>query len=352
MLLAQPTFFRKDKNMDKIERKKGSINFWLYMILGVILLFLACFLSISFGAASITLKTAWEAIFNFNSQSTEHQTIMTLRLPRTVADMIVGASLAVCGAIMQGTTKNPLADSGLMGISSGATFSMAVVLALFPQFSYFQMLLISFLGASLTTGLTYFVASSGKRGMTPQRLVLSGISISMLFGALSSYLSIKYKLGHALMYFTAGGTAGAKWNELLIIAPFFLVGLMASIMLSPSVTMLSLGEEVAVGLGLNINKVRVLSTLIVLVLTGLSVVVIGPVSFVGLIIPHMMRYFVGVDYRYIIPSSLLYGAVLTVFADLFGRVINRPFETPIGIIFSLIGVPFFLYLVKKERREF
>ena len=338
--------------MEATKGNKGSVNFMMYMLVGICLLILVCFLSVSYGAADISMKTAWQAIFSFDGRSTEHQTILTLRLPRTVADIIVGASLAVCGAIMQGTTKNPLADSGLMGISSGATFSMAVVLALFPYFSYFQMLLISFVGASLTTGLTYFVASSGKRGMTPQRLVLAGISISMLFGALSSYLSIKYKLGHALMYFTAGGTAGAKWSELLIIFPFCLVGLLLSVMLSPSVTLLSLGEEVAVGLGLNTQRVKLISTIIVLILTGLSVVVIGPVSFVGLIVPHIVRFFVGVDYRYIIPGSILYGAVLTVTADLIGRVINRPFETPIGIIFSLIGVPFFLYLVRKERREF
>lgn len=337
--------------MEQSGLKKGSVNFIFYMFLGLILLIIGCFLSISFGAAEISVKTAWQALYAFDGSLSEHQTIMSLRIPRTIADMIVGASLAVCGAIMQGTTRNPLADSGLMGISSGATFSMAVVLALFPSFSYFQMLLISFLGASLTTGLTYFVASTGRRGMTPQRLVLSGISISMLFGAMSSYLSIKYHLGHALMYFTAGGTAGAKWNELAMITPFFVAGLLAAIMLSPSVTMLSLGEDVSLGLGLNIKRVKAISTVIVLVLTGLSVVVIGPVSFVGLIIPHMMRYFVGVDYRFIIPISALYGALFTVLADVVGRVINRPFETPIGIIFSLIGVPFFLYLVKKERRE-
>lgn len=225
-------------------------------------------------------------------------------------------------------------------------------LALMPQFNYIEMLVISCIGASLTTGLTYFVASTGKKGMTPQRLVLAGISISMLFGAMSSYLSIKYKLGHALMYFTAGGTAGAKWGELAVIFPLFVLGVLASIMLSPSVTMLSLGEEVALGLGLNIKRVKIFSTLIVLVLTGLSVVVIGPVSFVGLIVPHMIRFFVGVDYRFVIPASMLYGALLTVVADIIGRVINRPFETPIGIIFSLIGVPFFLYLVKKGEREF
>ncbi|MEG0256235.1 MAG: iron ABC transporter permease [Vagococcus sp.] len=338
--------------MQEQKRKSGSVNFFLYMIIGIVFLLVACFFSISFGAAEISVKSAWEALFSFDSSLTEHQTVLSLRLPRTLADMIVGASLAVSGAIMQGTTKNPLADSGLMGISSGATFAMALTLALMPQFSYFQMLITACIGASLTTGLTYFVASTGKKGMTPQRLVLAGISISMLFGALSSYLSIKYHLGHTLMYFTAGGTAGAKWSELSIIFPFFIVGILSAIILSPSVTMLSLGEEVAAGLGLNIKKVKGFSTLIVLVLTGLSVVVIGPVSFVGLIVPHMIRYFVGVDYRYIIPASILYGALLTVVADVIGRVINRPFETPIGIIFSLIGVPFFLYLVKKKERDF
>ncbi|MDT2815173.1 FecCD family ABC transporter permease [Vagococcus carniphilus] len=338
--------------MEVKERKKGSANFFVYVVLGIVLLLIACFFSISYGAAAIPLKTAWQAIFSFDETLTEHQTILTLRLPRTIADMIVGASLAVSGAIMQGTTRNPLADSGLMGISSGATFAMALSLALMPQFNYIEMLVISCIGASLTTGLTYFVASTGKKGMTPQRLVLAGISISMLFGAMSSYLSIKYKLGHALMYFTAGGTAGAKWGELAVIFPLFVLGVLASIMLSPSVTMLSLGEEVALGLGLNIKRVKIFSTLIVLVLTGLSVVVIGPVSFVGLIVPHMIRFFVGVDYRFVIPASMLYGALLTVVADIIGRVINRPFETPIGIIFSLIGVPFFLYLVKKGEREF
>ncbi|MEG0732931.1 MAG: iron ABC transporter permease [Vagococcus sp.] len=338
--------------MQEQKRKSGSVNFFLYMIIGIIFLLVACFFSISFGAAEISVKSAWEALFSFDGSLTEHQTVLSLRLPRTLADMIVGASLAVSGAIMQGTTKNPLADSGLMGISSGATFAMALTLALMPQFSYFQMLITACIGASLTTGLTYFVASTGKKGMTPQRLVLAGISISMLFGALSSYLSIKYHLGHTLMYFTAGGTAGAKWSELSIIFPFFIVGILSAIILSPSVTMLSLGEEVAAGLGLNIKKVKGFSTLIVLVLTGLSVVVIGPVSFVGLIVPHMIRYFVGVDYRFIIPASILYGALLTVVADVIGRVINRPFETPIGIIFSLIGVPFFLYLVKKKERDF
>ncbi|WP_314063299.1 iron ABC transporter permease [uncultured Vagococcus sp.] len=333
-------------------QRKGSWNFTFYIALGLLLLVMVAMASIAFGAADMSLATAWGALFDFDPRVTEHQIIRTLRLPRTVADMIVGCSLAVCGAIMQGTTKNPLADSGLMGISSGATFAIALCLAFLPNRTYSMVMFYACIGAALTTGLTYFVASTGRRGMTPQRLVLAGMSISMLFGALSSYLSIKFRLGHALMYWSAGGTAGAKWSELTLIFPFFILAVLGSIALSPSITMLSLGDEVAVGLGLNTKAVKGVSTLIVLVLTGLSVVVVGPVGFVGLIVPHMMRYLVGVDYRYIIPASALYGALLTVVADIIGRLINRPFETPMGIIFSVIGVPFFLYLVKKQRREF
>jgi len=174
----------------------------------------------------------------------------------------------------------------------------------------------------------------------------------MLFGAFRQFLSIKYRLGHALAYWTAGGTAGAKWNELMVILPLFMIGMLASLWLSPSVTVLSLGEDVATGLGLKTRLVKGFSTLIVLLLTGLSVIIVGPVGFIGLITPHIVRYMVGVDYRYIIPASGLYGAILKVFADLIGRLINKPYETPIGIIFAVIGVPYFLYPARKQRREF
>lgn len=164
----------------------------------------------------------------------------------------------------------------------------------------------------------------------------------MLFGALSQYLAINYNLGRALAFWTAGSTAGVKWGELLIISPLFVGGVLLALALSPSVTLLSLGDDVASGLGIRSGLVKGLSTIIVLVLTGLAVVLVGPIGFVGLITPHIVRYMVGVDYRYIIPAVALYGALLTVPTDLAYRLINKPFETPIGIIFSIIGVPYFL----------
>ncbi len=137
-----------------------------------------------------------------------------------------------------------------------------------------------------------------------------------------------------------------------IIAPLFILGVICAIILSPSITILSFGEDVASGLGIHANRIKGFSTLIVLVLTGLSVIVVGPIGFVGLIVPHIMRHLIGTDYRYIIPASALYGGVFLVAADLLGRLINRPHETPLGIIFALVGVPYFLYLVRKQRREF
>lgn len=332
--------------------KKQNIKFLLYMVVGVCLLVLAFFCSISFGAADMDLKLAWGALFRFDPTIMEHQIIRTLRFPRTVADMMVGSSLAVAGAIMQGTTRNPLADSGLMGISLGASFAMAVCFAFFPGRTYGETMFYTCVGAALATFMTYFFASVGRRRMTPQRLVLAGLSISMLFGALTSYIAIKYDIAQDLTYWTAGGTASAKWGELFMTMPVFLISIVTAVMVSPSIIVLSLGEEIAAGLGLKTNTVKGIATVVVFLLTGLSVVIVGPIGFVGLLVPHIVRFSIGVDYRYIIPGCVLYGAIFLVAADLFGRLINKPFETPLGIIFAVIGVPYFLYIARKQRREF
>ena len=330
----------------------GKLKFSLFMLVGMVLLVLVTAASISFGAADMSLKLAWGAVFQFDPGITEHHIIRLFRLPRTIADIIVGCSLAVCGAVMQGTTRNPLADSGLLGISSGSIFAIALCMAFLPDRTYVETMLYSCMGAALATGITYYIASVGKRGMTPQRLVLAGMSISMLFGSFSTYIALKYNIGQNLAYWTAGGTANAKWIELAYVSPFFIIGVIWAISLSPSITILNFGEELASGLGLRVNVVKGSSTVVVLVLTGLSVVIVGPVGFVGLIIPHIVRFIIGVDYRFVIPASALYGAVFTVGADLLGRMISRPHETPLGIIFAIVGVPYFLYLVRKQRREF
>lgn len=338
--------------METDNSSKGRLKFSLFMLTGSIMLILATAASISFGAADMSLEVAWGALFHFDSGIPEHHIIRIFRLPRTAADIIVGCSLAVCGAVMQGTTRNPLADSGLLGISSGSTFAIALCMAFLPGRSYVETMIYSCMGAAITTAITYYMASVGKRGMTPQRLVLAGMSISMLFGSFSTYIALKYDIGQSLAYWTAGGTANVEWMQLVYVTPVFVIGLIWAITLAPSITILNFGEELAAGLGLRVKRIKGAATIIVLVLTGLSVIVVGPIGFVGLIIPHIVRYIIGVDYCYIIPASALYGAVFMVSADLLGRILGRPHEMPLGIIFALIGVPYFLYLVRKQRREF
>jgi len=335
----------------KADRQRSGRHFPRYMLLGAGILLLSAAASISLGAARIDIATAWAAIFQYHLDISEHQVIRHLRLPRTIANMIVGASLAVCGAVMQGSTRNPLSDSGLMGLSSGAAFGIAIYFAVFPGTSYLYQMLFSCIGAALATSLTYTVASVGIRGMTPQRLVLAGMSISMLFGALNSAVVIKYRIGKSMIHWSSGSTASVGWFELALIAPFFLIGIVVALALSRSITMLSMGEEVASGLGLHAKRTRLLAILVVLLLTGLAVVIVGPIGFVGLIIPHTVRFVIGVDYRYIIPMSALYGSTFLVIADLSGRLYNRPSETPLGIIFAIIGVPFFLFIARKIRRD-
>nr|WP_036698180.1 iron ABC transporter permease [Paenibacillus taiwanensis] len=338
--------------MEADNSSKGRLKFSLFMLIGASLLLVATAASISFGAADMSLDVAWGALFHFDSGIPEHHIIRIFRLPRTVADIVVGCSLAVCGAVMQGTTRNPLADSGLLGISSGSTFAIALCMAFLPGRSYVETMIYSCMGAAVATAITYYMASVGKHGMTPQRLVLAGMSISMLFGSFSTYIALKYDIGQSLAYWTAGGTANVEWTQLVYVTPVFVAGLIWAITLSPSITVLNFGEELAAGLGLRVNRIKGAATIIVLLLTGLSVIVVGPIGFVGLIVPHIVRYIIGVDYRYIIPACALYGAVFMVGADLVGRLIGRPHEIPLGIIFALIGVPYFLYLVRKQRREF
>lgn len=340
---------------NKIENKAIKSNHLFHplfvIIVGLVALVLAIAVSISLGAADIKLTTIWNAISNFNIELTDHLVIREIRLPRVLGGAIVGACFAVAGAIIQGMTRNPLADSGLMGLNAGAGFVLAICFAFFPGIPYIYLILYSFLGATIGAVLVYGIGSFSKNGLTPLRLVLAGTAVSALLSAISQGIAIYFNIGQDLLFWTAGGVSGTTWSQLRIMAPWVAIALIGAIAISPSITLLSLGDEISKGLGLKTNVVKLIATIIVLMLSGLAVSVVGSVGFVGLIIPHLVRYLVGVDYRWIIPCSAVFGSLLVVLADLGGRILNPPYETPIGAIIALIGVPFFLYLAQKERRE-
>ena len=320
------------------------------LIVGSISILFGLGLSIAVGAADIKLLTVWDSIFHFNPDSTQHSIIRELRLPRSLADIMVGASFSVAGAMMQGMTRNPLADSGLLGINAGSTFMIAFCFAFFPGLSYNSLILFSFLGAAIGTGLVFGTGWLARGGLTPMRLVLAGAAVTALLTALSEGIAIHFKLSQDLAFWYAGGVAGVKMEQLMIMLPWVSVALVGAVALSPSITLLSLGDDVAKGLGQRTTLVKTIGAIIVLLLAGVAVSAVGPIAFVGLVIPHLCRYIVGFDYRWIIPCSAVLGALFMLLADIGARMINPPYETPISALIALIGVPFFLFVARQQGR--
>lgn len=299
------------------------------------------------GAANIPFQTVVRALLNYDASNSSHVVILTLRLPRIVLSILVGTSFAVAGAIMQGITQNPLADSGLMGLNSGAGFALSICFAFFPGMGYIQLIFWSFVGSAVSSILVNGIALSHRGGITPMRMVLAGAAVNALLTSLSQGIALYFHVSQDIMFWTVGGVAGSDWEQVRIMIPITLFAVSCAVIFSSSVSVLSMGDEVAKGLGLNVRRTRLICSILVLILAGSSVAVVGAVGFIGLIVPHVARYVVGADYRYIIPFSAILGANVFLLADFAARMINPPFETPVGSVIALIGVPFFLYLAKK-----
>ncbi len=310
-------------------------------------LLIACLLwSITLGAANITTETVYAALFAFDG-SFDHLIIQTVRLPRVLAGVFVGASLAVAGAIMQGLTRNPLADSGILGINAGAAF--AVVLAVYllgnPPLSTYAFF--AFIGAGVAAVLVYALGSVGRGGATPLRLTLAGVILTAFVSSFTTALLITdQQTLDRIRFWTAGSLAGRDMTLLLQVAPYILLGLLGALLISRQITTISLGEDMAKGLGQNTVAVKAIAAVIVVLLSGGAVALAGPIGFVGLVVPHMVRFLVGVDYRWVLPYSALVGAMLVTLADVAARVMIRPQELPVGVMMALLGAPFFIWLAR------
>ena len=331
-------------------KKEGRWRAVLITILGCGLLFFLMSFSITQGAIEIPLSSVWDALFRFDENNTHHLIILDIRMPRVIASALIGSAFAVSGAIMQGVTRNPMADSGLLGLNAGAGFALSICFAFFPGMKYIQIILFSFLGAAIGAALVNGIASLRRGRATPMRLVLAGAAVTALLSSLSQGIALYFDVAQDIMFWTVGGVGGSNWQQIKIIFPWIIGALIGAIILSPSISISSLGEDVAKGLGLNTTMINIFSSIIVLILAGASVSVVGAVGFVGLMIPHLSRHLVGVDYRCIIPVSAVLGGILVVVADLGARTLRPPTEIPIGALIALVGVPFFLYLARKERR--
>ncbi|MBM7870778.1 iron complex transport system permease protein [Clostridium pascui] len=320
------------------------------IIIGLIILFLGIGLSISLGAKDISLYTVFNSIFT-GKEGINSQIVRDIRMPRAISAAFVGAFLAISGAIMQGITRNPIAEPSIMGITQGATFTISIAFAMQKGIDSVGLMIFAFIGASISGLLVYFISSRSMKGVDPVKLVLAGTALGTLLISLATAIAMYFNLSQQLSFWISGGLTTAKWPGVKMLLIVGILGVTAAMIMSSKITILSLGEEIAIGLGQNTNAIRFISIIIVIILSGSAVSVAGNIAFVGLIVPQIVRSLVGPDYRYIIPCSLIIGAVLLVYSDIVARMINQPYETPIGALTALIGVPFFIYLVRKEARE-
>lgn len=333
-----------------IEKTRHIFSKLFIILTSIFIVFIAIFISIRFGASQLTYADIFDALFNFDETNSSHIIIHELRLPRAIAAILVGSALAVSGAIMQGVTRNALASPSVMGVTAGASFFVAIVFALFSTPAYYITIAASFIGAGVGAGLVFGLTAIAKGGITPVKLALAGSAITALLSSLTTAIGLKFNISKDISYWYAGGLASIQPVHVKIAIPFVIAGILLSVFLSRSISVLSLGEDIAKGLGQKTNVVRILSTCAVLLLTGAAVSIAGMIGFVGLVVPHIVRALVGVDYRWIIPCSAILGGGLLLFADILGRIVNAPFETPVGAVTALIGVPFFLYLARKDGR--
>lgn len=332
---------------------KRNMTYSLILISIVVLVF-GIVLSITIGAKDMNLSTVISSLINIED-GINMRIVKDVRLPRAIAAALVGGFLAVSGAIMQGITRNPIAEPSVIGITQGATFAIAISLVLqqkLPKLIHgsFSIMMFAFIGASISGLFIYFVSSKSRGRVNNVKLALAGVALGTLLISLASAISMYFNLSQQLSFWISGGLVGVTWEGIKLLFIVGGIGFILSMIMAPRITILSLGEEVAIGLGQKTDIVRFICIVLVILMTGASVSVSGNIIFIGLIVPQIAKGIVGSDYKYIIPSSLVLGAVLLVYTDILGRMINPPYETPVGSITALIGVPIFIYLVRKGNK--
>ena len=297
------------------------------------------------GAYKLTIPEVYRAIF-IDTEGVAHSIIWNVRVARNAVAACAGICLALSGAILQGVMRNPLASPNIIGVSSGAGLGAMLVLVVFPNFTYL-LTPVAFLGGLGTTILIYSL--SWKKGIDPLRMVLAGIAVSSLLGACINAILIFYSdRVQSALGFMIGSLAARTWTHFRIVLPYALAGFLLAWVMSGKLNVLTLGDEMSTSLGLNVEPTRRFFIVLASLLAAASVSVVGILGFVGLIVPHFVRLFIGSDYRYLFPASVFFGAGLVMLCDTFARTMLAPIEIPVGIILAVMGAPFFLYLLRRK----
>lgn len=315
------------------------------LVVFAVLACLGCVISIMKGSVEIPLAEIF-GVFCGQNIGTHQQILMNIRLPRTLVAALVGMNLSLSGAILQAIMKNPLADPHIIGISSGAGLAGILVMLLLPELSWL-ITPVAFVGAMGAAVMIYILA--WKNGIRPIRIILAGVAVSAFFGAGISAMMIFYSdRVHSALMWMVGGLSARSWPQVEMLWPYTLLGLLLAILSARHLNILQLGDELARGLGLSVEKTRILLTAVAAILAASAVSVVGLLGFVGLIVPHAARLLIGSDHRFLLPACALLGVAVVTFSDTFARTAFSPVELPVGIIMAVLGAPFFLFLLRKE----
>ncbi|MEE3955051.1 iron ABC transporter permease [Peribacillus frigoritolerans] len=326
---------------------KNSWQKWMGLFITILLLLFLLCSSIVYGYTDTTWKMAIDAFTDFNGTN-EHIVIQSVRLPRALIASAIGASLAISGVLMQTLTKNPLASPDIFGVNAGAGLAVVTGVTVFGISNLQVFTWLSFLGAAIAAISIFMIGSMGRGGLTPMKLTLAGAAMTAMVASLTQGLLVSNEaLLEQVLFWLAGSVSGRSLDNLVAVLPYLVAGWALALSMSGKMNVLSMGEDVAKGLGLNIVFLKLVLGLAIILLSGGSVAVAGPIGFIGIVVPHLTRSIVGIDHRWLIPFSGLFGAVLLIAADVISRYILMPREVPVGVMTAIIGTPFFIYIARK-----
>ncbi|RJE85926.1 FecCD family ABC transporter permease [Paracoccus onubensis] len=278
------------------------------------------------------------------------QAAVAVRIPRTIMAAIAGAALGLAGAIMQGVTRNPLADPGILGVNMGASLAVVIGMAWFGLVSASASMWAAILGAGVTAVFVYVIGSLGRGGATPLKLALAGAATSVAFSSFTIAVVLpRNDIAGNVRSWTIGGVGGSTFADIRLVLPFLVLGFVLSLLSARKLNSLALGDELAAGLGERVAIARAMAALGAILLCGATTAVCGPIGFVGLVVPHLCRLLAGIDHRWLLPFSAIGGASLLILADVIGRIIARPNELDVGIVTAFVGAPFFIWIVRRQR---
>ncbi|AXZ22874.1 FecCD family ABC transporter permease [Staphylococcus warneri] len=323
------------------KRKRTTLSY----IVSVCFLFICIYLNLAIGSSHIEFK---DIIHYITGHTDTKQTFLihNSRMPRMLAGLLIGGALALAGLLMQSITRNPLASPQIFGVNAGASFVIVLITVLIPSLESYSMIL-AMIGAFLG-GLTVYTLSGSTKAMTPVKLALAGMAVHLFFSSMTQgVILLNEDSNSSVMFWLVGSLLGVKWPEVIAITPWLVVAMIVTMLMGRQLTIMELGDDIAKGLGQKIQVVRMLLGLLVIILTGLSVSIAGPIGFVGLIVPHIVKRYIKNNYILMIPLTIIIGADLLLFSDVLSRLVTHPFESPVGIVTSFVGAFYFLFITVK-----